>query len=103
MGIRNAFKGNEDYIEYEWVSVPLRGNGYKELLQGEELGRKDRVSVPLRGNGYKEPFIAVRPILFISDKFPSPCGEMGIRNSDVHATAHEVVHLRFRPLAGKWV
>ena len=57
MGIRNALEPTtgKGFNVYIFVSVPLRGNGYKEPrgFPKHALGRQG-VSVPLRGNGYKE-------------------------------------------------
>ena len=58
MGIRNIEYDSKFVENVETVSVPLRGNGYKE--------RKGLIG----GKCPQE----------LSVTFPSPCGEMGIRN-----------------------
>ena len=63
--------------KYLLVSVPLRGNGYKEPQRKSVLRDAfQNVSVPLRGNGYKELYLHERRKKLVA---------------------------RFRPLAGKWV
>ena len=104
MGIRNRALLNRHEGRIE-VSVPLRGNGYKEPRSGElpstdwvfpspcgEMGIRNenanyneipddlQVSVPLRGNGYKEHKYNERETVDKEEKLMS-----------------------FRPLAGKWV
>ena len=37
-----------------WVSVPLRGNGYRKLQRVIVVLEVVHVSVPLRGNGYRK-------------------------------------------------
>ena len=73
------------------VSVPLRGNGYKE--RGRSHINNDRirltaVSVPLRGNGYKERKNIMYYVIKDNIVFPSPCGEMGIRNGEIVGAYH---------------
>ena len=67
-------------MSLDWVSVPLRGNGYRKY----ELGFKHievvgNVSVPLRGNGYRKSKV-VTVQRHDCTEFPSPCGVMVIGN-----------------------
>ena len=67
------------------VSVPLRGNGYEKRRNCISESVDDRlVSVPLRGNGYEKlSFLQnVVPISRLIEVFPSPCGEMGMKNKE---------------------
>ena len=67
------------------VSVPLRGNGYEKqliCLIADSFMSTRQVSVPLRGNGYEKLWIGC--VLWQRySPFPSPCGEMGMKNDSL--------------------
>ena len=88
-----GMKNNTEEVPWEdesGVSVPLRGNGYekRQNMKGTCL-HISAVSVPLRGNGYeKQPGMSL--VYILGYMFPSPCGEMGMKN--LQTLAHEIVH-----------
>ena len=82
MGIRNVVKyvwGS--YADTLWFPSPCGEMGIRNAWNSTTKKKDSAVSVPLRGNGYKERGSVFREIYLNTNKFPSPCGEMGIRNS----------------------
>ncbi len=60
----------------------MRGNGYEKQLGFTPLRENAfiYVSVPLRGNGYEKRFMQAALLARKENQFPSPCGEMVMKN-----------------------
>ncbi len=97
MGMKRDWQWRKRKDRSRLVSVPLRGNGYETFGFNQPSTSPVSVSVPLRGNGCETG--ATTTVKKTVNRFPSPCGVMGVKHRGVEYVPQQNISVSV-PLRG---